>query len=162
MRKHNELKMAQLSEMNILLVFCSLKDKFKKKTWFSSQSFGKEETWTWTFCIKRSWGSTETDSRYTQKAQSIRFIRIWLVVGWTKKAKTAAGTICAKMSGMVQKQYQEAILILRDHLQGTYSQQRCHCLVSYSLVEITLLRRPGILFNSRKPVKRLQAPYLVV
>lgn len=58
----------------------------------------KEPIQTWTFCIKRSWGSTEIDSMYTQKAQRIRKKKLWAVAGWIKKAATTQGTICAKSS----------------------------------------------------------------
>lgn len=44
------------------------------------------------FCINRNWGNTETASKYTQKAQNIRFKIICDVDGWTAKAKKAQGT----------------------------------------------------------------------
>lgn len=74
---------------------CKRADGFFSKAFFSQR---KELIQTWTFCINRSWGNTEIDSRYTQKAQSIRKKIKWAVAGWIKNAATAQGTICAKRS----------------------------------------------------------------
>ena len=43
------------------------------------------------FCITRSWGSTETDSKYTQKPQKNLLMKLCDVDGWTNIANTAQG-----------------------------------------------------------------------